>query len=149
MLLAEAATKALGEAGWQVLGEDDLGDPQGRAWTELGATDTYGHQHGWKLAHHLAGELRRLERRVVSLLEHGWQQVVIVTDHGWLFLPEGLPVDELPKDALPVHLTEQGPLRSPQTLCHDRPANRALGLGCQRAHCRARRDKLLRGRQGV
>ena len=106
-LTPERFRKALGEAGWQVLGEDDLGDPQGRAWTELGATDTYGHQHGWKLAHHLAGELRRLERRVVSLLEHGWQQVVIVTDHGWLFLPEGLPVDELPKDALPVHLTEQ------------------------------------------
>ncbi len=106
-LTQERFRKLLGEAGYQVLGEDDLGNPQGRAWTELGATDAYGHQHGWKLAHHLAGELQRITQRVAALLEHGWEQVLVVTDHGWLFLPDGLPVDELPKDALPLHLTEQ------------------------------------------
>jgi len=30
-------------------------------------------------------------------LQHGWQQVQIVTDHGWLLLPGGLPKIELPK----------------------------------------------------
>ena len=34
------------------------------------------------------------------LLEAGWTSVRIVTDHGWLYLPEGLPKVDLPK-----HLT--------------------------------------------
>jgi hypothetical protein len=36
-----------------------------------------------------------------ALLDHGWQRVVVVTDHGWLLLPGGLPKAELPE-----HLTE-------------------------------------------
>ena len=33
----------------------------------------------------------------MALLEAGWQQVVIITDHGWLLLPGGLPKAELPE----------------------------------------------------
>jgi hypothetical protein len=97
---ADVLRRQLAEIGVQVLGEDELGDPAGRAWTELGAIDAYGHQHGWKVAHHLAGELRALERRILALLDAGWRQVVVVTDHGWLMLPGGLPKVELPE-----HLT--------------------------------------------
>lgn len=97
---APVLRKLLEEAGYQILEGDDLGNPAGRAWTELGAIDTYGHQHGWKLARHLAGELRALEQRVEALLNHGWQQVMVITDHGWLLLPGGLPKAELPE-----HLT--------------------------------------------
>jgi hypothetical protein len=92
--------KLLEGAGYQILTGDALGDPSGMAWTELGAIDQYGHEHGWKVAHHLPGELRSLERRIDALLSHGWQQVVVVTDHGWLLLPGGLPKVELPQ-----HLT--------------------------------------------
>ena len=35
-----------------------------------------------------------------ALLDHGWREVVIVTDHGWLLLTGGLP-----KADLPFHLT--------------------------------------------
>jgi hypothetical protein len=97
---ADVLRRQLAEAGYQVLGEDELGDPTGRAWTELGAIDAYGHQHGWKVAHHLAGELRALKRRVLALLDAGWHRVVVVTDHGWLMLPGGLHKAELPE-----HLT--------------------------------------------
>ena len=90
----------LHEAGYQVLQSDALGDPSGRAWTEYGAIDRYGHDHGWKIAHHALGELAGLADRVASLLQHGWKQVVVVTDHGWLLLPNGLPKAELPQ-----HLT--------------------------------------------
>jgi len=96
----EVLRGALGEAGYQVLRGDETGDPAGRAWTELGAIDSYGHEHGWKLAHHVAGELRALRRRIEALLEAGWRRVVVVTDHGWLLLPGGLPRAELPE-----HLT--------------------------------------------
>jgi hypothetical protein len=92
--------KLLEGAGYQILTGDALGDPGGMAWTELGAIDQYGHEHGWMLSHHLAGELRSLERRIDALLGHGWQQVIVLTDHGWLLLPGGLPKVELPQ-----HLT--------------------------------------------
>jgi hypothetical protein len=92
--------KLLEAAGYQILIGDALGDPGGMAWTELGAIDQYGHEHGWKVAHHLPGELRSLDRRIDALLSHGWQQVVVITDHGWLLLPGGLP-----KAGLPEHLT--------------------------------------------
>jgi hypothetical protein len=97
---AEVLRHVLAEAGYQVLMGEETGDPSGRAWTELGAIDAYGHQHGWKLAHHIAGELRAVERRIETLLQAGWRQVVVVTDHGWLLLPGGLPKAELPE-----HLT--------------------------------------------
>jgi len=100
-LTADGLRKLLAAAGYQVLRqEEDLGDPSGKAWTELGAIDQYGHQHGWKIAHHIPGELRALEKRVEALLDHGWARVMVITDHGWLLLPGGLP-----KVSLPEHLT--------------------------------------------
>ncbi len=92
----------LQEAGYQVLQGDALGDPAGRAWTEFGAIDRYGHDHGWKIAQHAGGELAGLAGRIEALLRHGWQRVVVVTDHGWLLLPGGLP-----KADLPQHLTHK------------------------------------------
>lgn len=93
--------RLLRDAGYQVLQGDAVGDPAGRAWTELGDIDAYGTEYGWKLAHHLAGEIRALDRRVDALLKSGWRRVVVVTDHGWLLVPGGLPKAELPE-----HLTE-------------------------------------------
>ena len=99
-LTAEKFRQALTDAGYQLLAEDELGDPCGKAWTEMGAIDTFGHQHGCKIAHHLVSELRALQKRISTLLEHGWMQILVITDHGWLMLPDGLP-----KDNLPEHLT--------------------------------------------
>ena len=47
----------------------------------------------WRVEEELAG----LQQRIVELLEAGWIRVQIVTDHGWLVLPGGLPKAELPK----------------------------------------------------
>lgn len=99
-LTAEVFRKILTSNNIQVLKESEYGDPRGIAWTELGAIDAFGHQHGWKLAHHLRAELDNIKNRVISLLEQGWKNVMIITDHGWLLLPGGLP-----KANLPEHLT--------------------------------------------
>ncbi len=96
----EVLRKLLVQSGYQVLRGEELGDPSGKAWTEMGTIDSYGHQYSWKLSHHLAGEIRALERRIEALLSWGWKQVLVVTDHGWLLLPGGLP-----KADLPEHLT--------------------------------------------
>ena len=97
---ADVLRKLLVQSGYQVLMGEELGDPSGKAWTEMGAIDSYGHQYGWKLAHHLAGEIRDLVSRIDSLIGWGWKQVLVVTDHGWLLLPGNLP-----KTDLPEHLT--------------------------------------------
>jgi hypothetical protein len=65
-------------------------------WTELGDLDHYGHNQGWKLAWRVDEVVREFIDRLTALLEAGWQQVRVVTDHGWLLLPGGLPKSELP-----------------------------------------------------
>jgi hypothetical protein len=97
---ADVLRKLLAQAGYQVLTAEELGNPSGKAWTELGAIDSYGHQYGWKLAHHLTDEIRDLASRIETLINWGWKQVLVLTDHGWLLLPGNLP-----KTDLPEHLT--------------------------------------------
>ena len=70
------------------------------------------------------GELAPRSRGAdTALLEAGWREVRVVTDHGWLLLPGGLP-----KVDLPEHLTvvRKGPLRPPQERRAHRSADRAL-----------------------
>jgi len=86
---------ALQERGWQCLGPDETGDPTGSAWTEAGTLDKRGHNEGWKLARAVETELRDLTSRIAALLQAGWSEVVVITDHGWLLVPGGLPKVEL------------------------------------------------------
>jgi len=88
--------KLLAETGVQVLDKHESGDPQGRAWTESGDLDHYGHEHGIRLARDLDVQLNQVMERVEELIQAGWQRFRIVTDHGWLLLPGGLPKTELP-----------------------------------------------------
>lgn len=86
----------LEDRGYQVLQGEDVGDPDGKAWAEYGQIDSYGHGHGWKLAQQVEREIRGLVVRIGALLAAGWKQVKVVTDHGWLLLPGGLPKTEMP-----------------------------------------------------
>lgn len=95
LLTQDRFVSALKERGWQVLGSDETGDPAGSAWTEAGALDKRGHTEGWKLARSVDTEVRDLVSRIGALLKAGWTEVVVVTDHGWLLVPNGLPKVEL------------------------------------------------------
>jgi hypothetical protein len=99
--LVQARFKALlPELGLTFLEANALGLPTGCAWTEYGSVDTYGHEQGAKLAWRVEEELAGLQQRIADLLHAGWAKVHVITDHGWLMLPGGLPKAELPK-----HLT--------------------------------------------
>jgi hypothetical protein len=87
----------LEDAGFQVLSGAELGDPEGRAWAEYGNLDHIGHQEGIGLARRIPELLADLVARIESLLVAGWREVRVVTDHGWLLVPGGLPKAELPK----------------------------------------------------
>ena len=92
--------KLLGNADYQYLGAGETGDPSGRAWTENGELDHLGHTLQGKLAARIGDQIELLVERIEALLDSGWNEVRVVTDHGWLWLPGGLP-----KSALPVYLT--------------------------------------------
>jgi hypothetical protein len=70
-------------------------------WTECGSIDSMGHSLQAELVHQLNAEIEKVAGRAESLLNSGWRRVRIVTDHGWLLLPGGLP-----KVALPAYVTE-------------------------------------------
>lgn len=95
LLTPDRFKAALTAAGWQILGPNDTGDTSGAAWTEAGSIDARGHNEGWKLARSLAEERRELLLRISKLLAAGWKEIIVVTDHGWLLMPLGLPKVEL------------------------------------------------------
>jgi hypothetical protein len=87
--------KLLTENGIQVLEKSDLGNGKGSAWSEIGHIDHEGHEKGCKLAGQLDGLLLEIHSHILNLLKAGWKTVRLVTDHGWLLLPGGLPKTEL------------------------------------------------------
>ncbi|HVQ76903.1 MAG TPA: BREX-1 system phosphatase PglZ type B [Candidatus Binatia bacterium] len=100
---AQALRAAMQERGYQILGQATLDVPlthPARGWDEAGEIDALGHKIGSRLARQIDEEIERLAVRVLGLLDAGWSAVRVVTDHGWLLLPGGLPKVDLPK-----HLT--------------------------------------------
>jgi len=87
--------EALKANGWQILDSGETGNPTGCAWTECGSLDKRGHNEGWKLARSVGVEVQELASRIKELLHAGWQELLVVTDHGWLLMPGGLPKVEL------------------------------------------------------
>jgi hypothetical protein len=86
----------LSAAGVQPLAGSQLGDPTGGGWVEAGALDRMGHDEGARMARRIVEEVRMLAERVRDLLDAGWTTVHVVTDHGWLWMPGGLPKTDFP-----------------------------------------------------
>ena len=66
-------------------------------WTESGQFDHLGHSLQGELPKHLDLQIEALVERIESLLNAGWSAVRVITDHGWLLLPGGLPKVDLPR----------------------------------------------------
>jgi hypothetical protein len=98
---ASVLRRAIAAAGFEVLSSDSTGDANGAGWTEYGNLDAIGHAEGARLAQRVDEQVRALAARVGDLITAGWREVTVITDHGWLLLPGGLP-----SVSLPQHLTE-------------------------------------------
>jgi hypothetical protein len=91
---ADRLRDAIAGKGYQVLHGLDAGQPQAenaRGWSECGEFDSLGHKLQGKLAGQIDEQLELLLDRILHLLEAGWRSVRVVTDHGWLLAPGGLP----------------------------------------------------------
>jgi hypothetical protein len=96
---AQRLRELLGSRGLEILDPDELGPPSSDAalgWVEVGHIDVLGHKLGDELGRHMDREIDRVREAVSALLSVGWRSVRVVTDHGWLLLPGGLPKVELP-----------------------------------------------------
>lgn len=69
---------------------------EGGGWAEIGKLDEIGHSLGVRMVREIDAEIEAIADRVAGLLGAGWERVRVVTDHGWLLLPGGLPKVELP-----------------------------------------------------
>ena len=90
--------KLLNDNHWKVLDPNESGDGKGNAWCEFGDIDNEGHARGWKLAKHIDPLLAEIAERIATLLTAGWNNVRVVTDHGWLLMPGKLPSIQMSKD---------------------------------------------------
>lgn len=89
--------KLLADAGYEPLSGSETGDPTGKAWVECGDLDHFGHEHGLRLARDIDSQLAEIVERLQGLADAGWRRFRIVTDHGWLLVPGGMPKAELAK----------------------------------------------------
>ena len=89
---------AMARAGVEILDSEQSSmavSNEGGGWTETGKLDTLGHSLNALLVRQIDPEIDALLDRISALLNAGWSRVRVVTDHGWLLLPGGLPKVEL------------------------------------------------------
>lgn len=100
--------------GIDLLGEDIRPAKQGSTggWLETGKLDELGHKLGARLAAQIDTELEILLDQIAGLIEAGWTRIRIVTDHGWLLMPGGLPPVEVPKHLTATRWSRAATVRS-------------------------------------
>ena len=79
--------KLMEAQGWET---DSALLPDAKLWAETGRFDEEGHALGARLAERLSAGIRDTADRILQLVRSG-RSVHIVTDHGWLLMPGGLP----------------------------------------------------------
>ncbi|EKF9299678.1 BREX-1 system phosphatase PglZ type B [Vibrio cholerae] len=97
--------KALEQQGWQYLEGLDTGEPDGLAWLQTGDLDNLGHEQQRKLPLGIDDVLEEVANKISHLMDAGWRQIRVVTDHGWLWLPDKLPRAELEKPLVRKYLS--------------------------------------------
>lgn len=78
--------KLMQAEGWET---DNALLPDTRLWAEAGRFDEEGHSLGARLAERISAGVRDVADRVLQLVRTG-RTIRIVTDHGWLLMPDGL-----------------------------------------------------------
>lgn len=73
-------------------------DPDKRGWFEIGDVDKKGHAEQAEVVKRIDELFETIREVVDTAIEKGIKKIKIVTDHGWLLLPGGLPKTELPKE---------------------------------------------------
>ena len=91
-LTSQKMNSLMGQVGWSVLKNGDTSkDAASFGWVEYGHVDEDGHNLGWKMISHIEGYTNDIIEKIEELFNAGWKSVKLITDHGWLMMPKGLP----------------------------------------------------------
>jgi hypothetical protein len=96
--------KSLDVKGWQYLDGLETGKPTGNAWVQTGDLDNMGHKQQMKMPLNIDAVLEDVVARVEGLLKAGWKNIRIVTDHGWLWVPNKLTEASISKNMVKKRL---------------------------------------------
>lgn len=64
---------------------------EGKYWQEIGDIDTKGHEEQSDMVKRIEELFDQVQEAIEVAFEKGIKRIKIVTDHGWLLLPSGLP----------------------------------------------------------
>jgi hypothetical protein len=68
---------------------------EGKYWQEIGNIDTKGHEEQSEMVKRVAELFDQVREAIDVAFDKGIKRIKIVTDHGWLLLPGGLPKTQL------------------------------------------------------
>jgi hypothetical protein len=74
---------------------------EGKYWQEIGDIDTKGHEEQSNMVRRIEELFDQVQEAIELAFEKGIKRIKVVTDHGWLLLPGGLP-----KTSINAGLTE-------------------------------------------
>jgi hypothetical protein len=70
-------------------------DPFVKSWQEIGDIDTKGHNEQSEMVKYIESLFEQIQETIDLAFDKGVKRVKIVTDHGWLLMPGGLPKTQL------------------------------------------------------
>jgi hypothetical protein len=94
-LQTEAFRDALAESGFKFISSSSVISPANKSWHEIGEIDTKGHEEQSGLVKRVEELFEQVQEVLDVAFEKGIKRIKIVTDHGWLLLPGGLPKTQL------------------------------------------------------
>ena len=87
--------KALKEVNFNHIVKASDINPDELSWEEIGDIDTKGHNEQADMVKSIEELFEQVQESLDTAFEKGVKKIQIVTDHGWLLLPGGLPKAEL------------------------------------------------------
>lgn len=94
-LLTQNFRDALKDAGFTFVAKTSDIEGKGKYWQEIGEIDTKGHEEQAGMVKRIDELFEEVEEAINIAFEKGIKRIKIVTDHGWLLLPGGLPKTQL------------------------------------------------------
>jgi len=94
-LLTPVFRDTLKAAGFKLVNHASDIQGEGKYWQEIGEIDTKGHAEQAGMVKRVEELFAQVQEALDAAFERGIKKIKIVTDHGWLLLPGGLPKTQL------------------------------------------------------
>lgn len=97
-LTTQVFRSAIEDTGYQYVKSPKKVEKGNKYWLEIGDLDKKGHNEQANMVNDIDECLKEVIDTIKGLQEAGVNKVTIVTDHGWLLLPGGLPKAKITKE---------------------------------------------------